>query len=122
MSVEAQKPRPEWFNKSLLEIALKSYHKVESLKIVNIKPTGNFIEHFGSEMLGCEVTYNSPKFQVNKTLNIVIKAFPSHENYKSKVLAESPFFSTEVRMYTETLPVINDLFQRSGLKCELAPE
>lgn len=121
--MESQNSCPSWLNAELLQKAISSYHKDGTIEIVDFKLNENFIEHFGSEMISCTVTYSPSKSQANvKSLNIVVKAFPSQDAYKAKVLAESPFFHTEIRMYTDTLPIINDLFQRNGLKCELAPE
>lgn len=57
-----------------------------------------------------------------ETLSVVIKAKPVGDELKSKLLGDGPMFENEIRMYKETLPAIHQLFERSGLKAEVAPE
>lgn len=56
-----------------------------------------------------------------KKESLIIKIEPFLEGFKKDVMANQPFFTTEGRMYTEMLPVMQDLLRNSGDPEIIAP-
>jgi hypothetical protein len=94
---------PEYINRELLERAIKSYEKDESIEIENFEIAGAFAEHFASEMFRAKITYKGKKFRTEdvKTLDVVIKVKPIPQISDSRteqVVAGGPLFETEIEM------------------------
>jgi Ecdysteroid kinase-like family len=121
---EGDEKVPEWLNKSLLQKALQSFKSNETIEILNFKIATGFSEHFASTMFQCKIVFKSlePSESEPETLNVVIKAKPVNEGLKMDVVSQGPLFETEIKMYKETIPAINQLFKQTGLKVELGPE
>lgn len=75
-------------------------------------------------MLEVKIEFSSseiPKSQP-EILNVVIKTKPLGEGFNAKVVADGPLFENEIRMFKETIPAINQLFERSEMEIDLGPE
>lgn len=112
---------PDWLDKMLLQKAVQSYKHDKNIQILCFKVSTSFAEHFASEMFQCEIELKNSESQL-ETLNVVIKAKPVNEGLKMDVVGQGPLFETEIKMYKETIPAINQLFEQNGLKVELGPE
>jgi hypothetical protein len=121
-SINENSKAPAWINKEFFEEAFRKYRNDSSIQVLSYKFGEGFSEHFASEMYSCQIEFHSSKFSKTEFKNVVLKVQPSNESSNSAVVSDRPLFETEIRMYTKTIPAINELFKRSGLKCELAPE
>lgn len=117
---QPKKTHPDWLDNALLEKALRSYKNDDTIKVssFNVKNSGG--EHFGSSMLHAKVEYLSTKLSKSKpeVLEVVIKA----KSVDNGALPLDDVFEVETKMYKEALPAIKQLFERSGLKYDIAPE
>lgn len=113
---------PKWLNEDLIEKVIRSFKNDQSIEIVNFKQGSGFDEHYGSQMYCLTISFKSQKYQQNEELKVVIKANPEKEEQLGEILGENPFVATEIKMYKKTIPLINDLMRRSGMKCDFAPE
>lgn len=115
---------PEWFGKSFLQTAIRSYKRDDTIEVLGFEVKSGFSEHYCSSMFQSKVEFKSHKFRKAEpeALNVVIKAMPLSEEGKMRIVSGSPLFETETRMYSKTLPAFRELFERSGLKIELGPE
>lgn len=115
---------PEWLTKTFLQKALRSYRKDETIEILNFTTNSSFSEHFASSMFQSKIDFKSTKYQKSEpeTLNVVIKIEPMTGDLKIDQVTNAPLFENEIRMYNETLPVIHNLLERSGIKYKFGPE
>lgn len=115
---------PEWFDNELLEKALRTYKKDETIEIISFETRASFSEHFGSSMFQSSIKFKSSKYPKadHETLGVVVKSKPVDDAMKMNLIAGGPLFENEVAMYTKTIPAMQQLFERSGMKIELAPE
>lgn len=103
LKLENQKNVPLWLNKEFLVTALKQYKNDESVKVV---------EHNVSRTL-CDseyratITFDTANSQCSETVNVVIKVNPKND---------------EIKMYSRTLPKIQQLFEKYGEQVKLCPE
>jgi hypothetical protein len=118
--MENQQTLPDWFDKNFLQQALGSFHNDKTIEIVDFEPSKSFGEHFGSSMLQCKIFYKSSKLPKAQELDVVIKAMVPEGSLEGDI-AGGPIFDTEIKMYKEVIPAMEQLFERSGLKFELAP-
>lgn len=140
-------PIPEFVNRELLERAIKSYEKDETIDLENFNISAAFAEHFGSEMFRAKLFYKSAKFRTGaaKTLAVVIKVKPLSDSRSEQVVAGGPLFETEIEMYEnyglleeifaiflflalsllryeKVLPAFHELYARNGQTVDFAPE
>lgn len=119
---ESTKAKPDWLNNVLLQKALQSYKNDSTIDVSDFTINAGFSEHFGSSMFQITIEFTSKKFPKSKpeSLNVVVKAKPEVD--KGITIDAGPLFETEIKMYNEVLPAMNQLFERSGMKVDLAPE
>lgn len=113
---------PEWLNTSFLQSALISYKGDETIEVLNFDIRTDFTDHFSSDLFQSKIEFKSETNAEPEVLNVVIKAEPIGNGIKSRVVGGGPLFETEIRMYTETLPSMQQLFKRNGLNVEFSPE
>lgn len=115
---------PEWLDRKFLENAMRIYRRDDTIEIFDFTVNNSFGGHFASSMFQSEISFRSLKHKilVSETINVVIKAKPLPGGLNSEVVAGGPLFETEIKMYKETLPAMQNLFERNGIKIELAPE
>lgn len=115
---------PEWLDKSFLQMALRSYRNDDSVEVLNFTIKSSFCEHFASTMFQSKIDFKSSKYPKPdpESLSVVIKVKPVIEDLRMEVVSSGPLFETEICMYKETIPAINNLFERSGMKVVMGPE
>jgi Ecdysteroid kinase-like family len=115
---------PEWINNSFLQKAIQSYKKDDSIKVLDFNLNGGSSEHFCSTMFKCKIEFTSLKYPKTdpETLRVMIKAKPVDEDLKMNIVSGGPYFETEIKMYSETIPAMQKLFEASRMKVELGPE
>lgn len=111
---------PEWINVALLQKAIRSYRNDDSIEIIDFSIKSGFSEHIASAMFQCKIDFKSFNSKC-ETLNVVVKARPITDGIKL-IAAEGPLFVNEIKMYTNTIPAFHQLYERSGIKIDLAPE
>lgn len=57
-----------------------------------------------------------------KRESFILKIEPFLEGMKKEMMANQPFFETEFRMYSQVLPVMQDLLKNAGDPEIIAPE
>jgi hypothetical protein len=114
---------PKFINKVFLQEVLSSYKNDATIDVQSFTVTSNFSEHFSSSMFQCSIDFTTQN-SIHSTVKVVVKVLPQGEKMKSNFVGRSVdrFFSTEVKMYKETIPEIKRLFQLHGLADDLTPE
>lgn len=112
------KSSPEWLNVELLQKAVRNYKNDYNVQIKDFSIQSGFSEHIASEMFQCKIDFESCNSSKCETLNVVIKA----RSTTNEVAADGPLFENEIQIYTNTIPLIHRLFERNGIKINLAPE
>lgn len=103
LQLNNSKDVPVWINKEFLVTALKHYKNDESVKI----------EEYEISCTDCETEYSAKiafvtaNNQCSEMVNVVIKVNPNND---------------EIRMYSRTLPMIQQLFEKYGEQVKLCPE
>jgi hypothetical protein len=122
-TMENKDKHPEWLNEAFMEKALSSFKNDDSVKVLDLKFSSNFSQHYGSSMFQCQINFKT-KSSDSETLPVVIKFEPLNNDLKMNIVAGSlkSFFTNEVRMYSETIPAIKKLFAKHGYNDEFAPE
>lgn len=118
---EVQSENPEWIDTKFFQKVLKTFKNDESIQVIDFTVSTSFSEHFGSQMFQSKVNFQSAKYQKTESISLVIKSEPVDEALKTEVAA-GPVFQTEIRMYQETIPAMQQLFERSGIKGKIGPE
>jgi Ecdysteroid kinase-like family len=115
---------PEWLDEIFLQKAVQSYRNDETIEILGFKITSGFSEHFANSMFQCKIDFKPLTILESQyeTLKVVIKAKPVNEGLKMEIVGTGPLFETEIKMYKQEIPAINQLFKQNGLKVELGPE
>lgn len=111
---------PEWINIAFLQKAIRSYKNDDSIEIIDFSIKSGFSEHIASVMFQCKIEFKSFNSKC-ETLHVVVKASPINDGIKS-IATEGPLFENEIEMYTSTIPAFRQLYERSGIKIDLAPE
>jgi hypothetical protein len=119
---EVSKTPPEFLSKDLLQKALTSYKNDSTVEVQSFSTASNFSEHFASSMFQYSIDFTAKSGR--ETIKVVVKVLPENDEMKNNIVGESAkqLFKTEIKMYKETIPAINQLFERHGLKVDLAPE
>lgn len=136
---------PSWIDRGFLEKVLTTYGKggqvevtqrknfVNCLICINIFLTNFKIikydmspacmkgDHYGSIMFRCKVEYSFAGNDTIATKSLIIKTLPVEHNKKRELLQEAGLFETEIRMYAETLPKIEQILAKCGEPTKLAP-
>lgn len=96
---------PTWLNKSFIEEALRVHEKDESLKVldIDVKSILDKSEPTTSAIFSANVSYNLSTSTNECSIKLIIKTPATSEVSSSNL---DPLFSTEVEMYTKTLPAI----------------
>lgn len=93
------------------------------LKIVNfdISPASMKGDHYASIMFRCKISYRIDDLTDSKQKTLIIKTLPD-VGMKAEMLQESKVFETEINMYTQTLPKIEQILSENGEPTKLAAE
>lgn len=97
------------------------FHSRMQIVRYECKPAAKFGEHFASVIRRSFITYRCDHHNdvLRKTL-IVKTVMPGEANSAfNDRLKNSPAFATEVRMYTKTLPKMQQLLRRAGYDNEI---
>ena len=108
---------PSWLNKEFLENSLRKGLKLENkrknFKIINasIESATGKGENYASQMFRCRLTTTyddvNDDVAVDENLNVVVKSLPGSDGKEH--LENFMFFEKEIKMLTETLPMMNDI-------------
>ena len=103
LTLDNLKEVPVWINEEFLVKALNHYKNNESVKI----------EHYEICSTDCKteysakITFLTANNQCSETVNVVIKVNPNND---------------EIKMYSRTLPMLQQLFEKYGEQVKLCPE
>lgn len=132
---------PEWLTESYMENALREYEKDDDLKVSVVykscceirsnplscvqitryaiatctKPGDNFV----GVIFRATISFTTRGSARDESF--IVKIEPFLEGFKKDAMASQPFFQTEGRMYTELLPVMQELLKNSGDPEMIAP-
>ena len=88
---------------------------------MDIAPCGLKGDHYGSIMFRIKVEYQlNDEADLIKT-SLVLKTLPEVEGFKREILMESAFFETEISMYAETLPLVEEILEKHGDHTKFGP-
>lgn len=112
---------PIWLNKSFLEKSIRSYKNDKTLEILSYETEEGFKDHYGSKLF-CLKIFFKPTKSPEDELKVVIKTETDDTVPMGGMMKNSPLIETEVKIYKKIFPLINDLLNRHGMKCEFTPE
>ena len=114
---------PPWMDKIFFEKVIRHHEKDVEAEVINfvITPGSNKAEHFASILFRCALTFSS-KFHKNGNVSLIIKTMPHEEGFKKDMLEDAPVFKTEMKMYGEILPEIENLLKSIGDDGKLCPK
>lgn len=114
----------DWINVVFLEKVMRSYKNDDTIQVITFKIKPCFQEHFASIMFPCQIEFKSSKYPKSELerVNVIVKSKPNNEAGKRITFTDGPLFDNEILMYSVTIPAINQLFERIGMKTKLAPE
>lgn len=116
--------KPHFVDNDFLSKALQSYKHDNTIEVSNFTVNSGFSNHFGSSMFQSLIEFSSSRFPKSdlETISVVIKTKPTAEGFTKQIVDAGPLFENEIRMYMEVIPAMMQLYERSGMKVELAPE
>lgn len=120
LSSEMEKA-PEWLSKSFLQEALIRFKNDETIEVLNFDVGGaTLVDHFASTMVKSRIEYKSADSEL-EVKSVVIKVKPMGDGFIVRNVSSGPLFDNEIRMYTQTLPAMRQLFERSGMEFKMVP-
>lgn len=73
-------------------------------------------------MFRCKLNYELESSGVKETRFFIIKTLPQEDCAKRDIITDSEVFETEISMYSETLPLIENILKESGEPTKLGAE
>ena len=115
---------PKWLDMAFFKKILSSYWNDDSIEALSFEMKSGFSEHFGSSLFRCKIDFKSLKNAelLENSIDVVVKAQPMNDGVEDNVGGQIPLFKTEIKMYNEVIPAINQLFNKNGLNVTLGPE
>lgn len=80
-------------------------------------------DHYASVMFRCKVEYRFAGdcgSADTKQRSLIIKTLPTEDGMKREMLTETKVFETEIGMYSETLPKIEQILSECGEPTKLS--
>lgn len=105
------------------EKVLSSYHKDPGLKVTEIhfdSGSSEEIHHYASSMERVTVDFSSFKTNASQ-VSVIVKQAPTTLDATVLKLNYKKTFETEIKLYSEIIPKIEELFTSIGDECKLAP-
>ncbi|XP_036340931.1 uncharacterized protein LOC118750316 [Rhagoletis pomonella] len=115
---------PDWLNKEFFEKILKS-EESDNVKVTDLelRPGTLKNDHYASVMFRAKLSYSvDSQPTVEKRNSFILKVQPFADGTKKDLLSELHTFTTEIRMYTEVLPVIERELRQYGDETILGPK
>ena len=114
---------PPWMDKTFFERVIRHHEKDAKTEVKDfvITPGSKMGEHFASIMFRCVLNFSS-KFNKSGNISLIVKAMPHEEGMKKDLLEEAPLFKTEMAMYGDVLPEMENLWKSAGDDSKLAPK
>ncbi|KAM7361120.1 uncharacterized protein ACRADG_009981 [Cochliomyia hominivorax] len=115
---------PSWITKDFFEKVLQQYENNENIKIsdLDLTPASMKGDHYASVMFRCKISYTTGSSEDNKQKSLILKTLPLEDGPKREMLKESKLFETEISMYAEALPTIENILEECGETTKLAAE
>lgn len=112
---------PEYLKEQYVENFLKIYFKDSSLKVLNIvaKPAIAKGESFCSIMTRVKVTYKMDVGKDSKDIQFLIKSTYNNNPYLAGVLREYDIYNTEMQLYENVFPKLQQMLYDIGDKDQL---
>ncbi|XP_055856234.1 uncharacterized protein LOC129919399 [Episyrphus balteatus] len=115
---------PNWLNEKFFEKILRDYLNDDKIKVVKltVAPATVTNDHYGSVMFRTTLDYIDSK-ENNMSIPYIVKMSPEMESVKKDILGSDSFiFKTEIRMYSETIPKIEEILRKYGDDTILGPK
>lgn len=115
---------PEWLNKEFFEKILRNCQQDDKIQVLELKiaPATLTNDHYGSVMFRSIVEYSDSKSKNTLKVSYIVKMAPQIESVKKDMLGDSFVFKTEIRMYTETIPKMEQVLRKYGDNTILGPK
>lgn len=134
---------PEWLNKEFFEKLLKceecdnvkvkmccrqsfctfQYFIYEQVTDLELRPGTLKNDHYASVMFRAKVSYKvDSQPTLEKRNSFILKVEPFADGQKKDLMSEMHTFKTEIRMYTEMLPIIERELRKYGDETILGPK
>lgn len=111
---------PEWLNVCFVQKALR--HLDDSIQVIDIstKPATNKGDNYTSDMIRVMVDYTHDQGgrKVTKKKSVIVKIAPVNDGMRKDLILNSPLFSTEMIMMSNTLKKMNRLLEPKHLSAE----
>ncbi|XP_055854337.1 uncharacterized protein LOC129918046 [Episyrphus balteatus] len=106
---------PSWLDRDFIEMVLRKYKSNNTIVIENLKisPGTEKGDHFASIMFRVVATYKSPSI-TSESISMILKTIPEEEGFKKEVLDQMLYFETEIGMYAEEIPKLENVLRNNG--------
>ncbi|XP_053958392.1 uncharacterized protein LOC128863303 isoform X1 [Anastrepha ludens] len=114
----------DWLNKDFFEKVLKNVEN-KSTKVTDLVLTPGTLknDHYASVLFRAKVSYTVGTQPAQEKVNsYIIKTEPFVEGQKKDLVGDLHLFQTEIRMYTEVLPLIEGVLRQYGDDTVLGPK
>ncbi|XP_054747522.1 uncharacterized protein LOC129253250 [Anastrepha obliqua] len=111
---------PKWLDKAFFERVLQPQKSSENVKVPNItiQPATKKGEHFASVMYRVQVTFTLSRdcetMQRQQNKSLIVKTLPELQGVKQRLLQDSKLFETEIGIYTEVVPKLEETLLLAG--------
>lgn len=101
--------------KFIRDLAVSSERDDDELQLTSyeVKPGSSAGDHYASIMFKIIVSYQSRGKTVSGR-RFILKTMPETSCQKKDLLQDVPIFANEIRMYTKTLPAMEEILSRFG--------
>ena len=89
---------------------------------MGIAPAGLKGDHYGSIMFRIKVEYQLDNAAAIRKRSLIVKAMPQMESDKRNMVMEWQLFDVEIKMYSETLPMMEQILAKYGDATKFAPK
>lgn len=102
--------------KFIRDLAVSSEGGDDDLQLTSyeVKPGSSAGDHYASIMFKIIVSYQMGKGKTVSGRRFILKTMPETSCQKKDLLEDMPIFANEIRMYTETLPAMEEILSRFG--------
>ena len=77
-------------------------------------------DHYGSIMIRIKVKYEL-NLENTRERTWIVKTLPEAEGVKKDILSQSNVFNTEMNIYMELLPLVEEILEKHGDNTKFAP-
>lgn len=124
MSFSEDLKAPKWLNSNFFQQVLQEYLSDPQILVhkISFQPASKPGDHFASDMFKVTIHYDSPKDDSQDLSKVVVvKTVPIEDGFKKVMVNYDRLFRTEIRVYEQVIPAMEELLRTAGDDTKIAP-